>query len=442
MSQTLVHNIAGDSAVKIARAIEAEVRENRWQSGDVIPSVRSLAEHCGVSPATVASAIRKLRDRGVLVTDGRRGTRISPRQVARPSRPLHIPAGVRDLCTGNPDPRLLPDLKPILRRIDARQRLYGEPPNDPELVRLVQADFQQLGITRGDVVLVNGALDGMERVLSETTRVGDRIGVEDPSFANVLDLLGSRGLQIVPVAVDAEGMRADELARACATGISAVVITPRAQNPTGVALTLDRSDSLSKVLRRFPEVLVIEDDHGALTSDVDFYPVHTDLRRWVHIRSFSKGLGPDLRLAAMTGDAITVRRIQDRMVVGERWVSHLLQRTACELLADSKTRRQFGQAAMSYAKRREGLVRELGRRGLHSDSISGYNVWVPVLEETPVVRGLMDRGWAVAPGERFRIRSSPAIRITTATLLDSEIRKLAADIHTVVTDSCQFAAVI
>jgi DNA-binding transcriptional MocR family regulator len=53
---------------------------------------------------------------------------------------------------------------------------------------------------------------------------------------------------------------------------------------------------------------------------------------------------------------------------------------------------------------------------------------VPVTDEPAVVSGLLERGWAVAPGERFRVASPPGIRIGTGTLASDEAARLAADI--------------
>jgi DNA-binding transcriptional MocR family regulator len=53
------------------------------------------------------------------------------------------------------------------------------------------------------------------------------------------------------------------------------------------------------------------------------------------------------------------------------------------------------------------------------------NVWVPVREEAPVVRALLDDGWLVLAGEHFRIRTPPGLRITIASLKEGEAEEIA-----------------
>jgi DNA-binding transcriptional MocR family regulator len=424
----LAHSIRGDSAVKIAASVEGLVREGRAAQGGRLPTVRRLARGLGVSPGTVAAAYRTLRQRGVIVTGGRRGTLI--RAVPRPmaARGARLVARARNLCDGNPDPRLLPRLDAALRRIDVTPVLYGEAPQDVTLTRLVARDLKAEGVRSGEVTFVSGAMDGVERVLRETARPGDRVAVEDPGFGNVVDLVLGQGLVPVPVALDDEGLLPDALARALAQGVRALIVIPRAQNPTGAAFTEARARELRAVLRREPDVLVIEDDHASLVTDAPLNVLHADARRWAHLRSFSKALGPDLRLAALTGDPVTMAAVQDRQVMGERWVSHLLQRIAAALLSDAAVRRGLRRAAATYAERREALIAALGARGLEARGASGYNVWLPVREETPTVQALERAGWAVAAGERFRLSTPPAVRITAATLEPAEARRLAEDL--------------
>jgi len=109
-------------------------------------------------------------------------------------------------------------------------------------------------------------------------------------------------------------------------------------------------------------------------------------------------------------------------------VSFLLQETVAELWEDPAVGRLLDRAATTYAERRGQLVDALARRGVPAMARSGLAVWVPVADEPGTTTALLRRGWAVAPGERFRIASPPAIRIGTGTLTTDEASRLAADI--------------
>jgi len=148
--------------------------------------------------------------------------------------------------------------------------------------------------------------------------------------------------------------------------------------------------------------------------------------RWALVRSVSKSLGPDLRLAILTGDPTTVARVEGRQSVGTGWVSHLLQDLVTALWSDLATDRLLARAAETYAARRDAMVRALAAHGIEAHGRSGLNVWVPVLEEAATMAALADGGWAVRAGERYRLKSGPAVRITTAGLAPRDADHLAA----------------
>ncbi len=425
----LVHYIQGKSAVNIAESVENALREGNAHSGDLLPPVRQLARKLRISPATAASAYQMLQSRGVVIAQGRRGTRISHRPIHRCRSKPCVPKNARNLYDGNPDPALLPDMSRALESINAKPRLYGESLNDSDFVKLVARDMKKCGVSVGEMCVVSGAMDGMERVLSEYTKPGDRVIVEDPGFGNIYDLVMSKGLSLLPVAMDDEGILPNELAWACEQGAKAMIVAPRAQNPTGSIYSKERAEELRKILKRWPDVLIIEDDHASLIVDAPLYGLHDESsQRWVYVKSFSKALNPDLRLAVMTGDTQTMTRVLDRLIVGERWVSHILQRIAYVLLSDSVVRKQLRQAALTYSRRRNALVEGLVQAGFHATGASGYNVWMEVEEEVGMVQSLQKAGWAVSAGERFRLDSRPGIRITSATLEPVDAQKLVDDL--------------
>ncbi len=423
-----MRGISGRRGTEIADSIEAAVREGRLQLGERLPPVRELAVSLGVSTATVASAYRSLGDRGVLLADGRRGTTVRPRPPLSVPAPPSIPEGVRNLALGNPDPALLPDLRVALSGIRTDHRLYGESADLAELAALGRRAFEADGIAAGSMAIVSGALDGIERAIQAQLRPGDRVAIEDPGFAAVSDLVAACGLRAVPAAVDDAGLVPEGLELALRAGAEAVILTPRAQNPTGAALDIRRSRELGGVLDRHPRAMVIEDDFAGPIAGAAALTLTQGRERWIVVRSLSKSLGPDLRLAVLAGDEVTVARVRGRQALGAGWVSHLLQRLAVRLWRDPATRLLVERAARLYAERREALLEALRDTGLEAHGRSGLNVWVSVPEEGRVLRGLLAAGWAVAPGERFRHRSGPAIRITAATLAPEESRRLAGDL--------------
>jgi len=416
--------LTGDTAVKIAGSVEDALAAGRAAAGDPLPPVRLLAARLGVSPATAAAAYRLLRERGVAVADGRRGTRIRPAPpvAALPDAPL--PAGVRDLAEGNPDPALLPDAERVVRTLRVPPRLYGDVLNDPGLIAIAREQFAADRVPAGHVAVVSGALDGIERVLREHLRPGDRVAVEDPCFSGVADLLAALSLVAVPVAIDDEGILPDALPKA-----AALIVTPRAQNPSGAAFSERRARRLRAVLKTRPEMLVIEDDHAGPVAGAPYVTLADAARpRWAVVRSVSKSLGPDLRVALLAGDAATIARVEGRQTLGIRWVSHLLQTLVAALWRDRNVQRRLARAERTYAERRRALLAALRARGIEAHGASGLNVWIPLAEESAAVQALMRKGWAVKAGERYRIRSEPAIRVTIATLDPRDALRFAEDL--------------
>lgn len=240
--------------------------------------MRELATELGVNPNTVASAYRTLRERGVIETAGRKGSRVRPRpaSTARGTIRVDAPPGVRDLGEGNPDPALLPPLHDALaaaaRRNAQEPGLYGQVPVDADFARLARASMDADGVPDGPVAVTSGSLDAIERVLAAHLKPGDMVAVEDPGWGSLLDLVPALGLKPVPVALDDDGPLASEVERALAAGARALIVTDRAQNPTGAAVSQARARELRAVLARFPRTLLIEDDHGHAIVDLPLHP--------------------------------------------------------------------------------------------------------------------------------------------------------------------------
>ncbi|WP_333740624.1 aminotransferase class I/II-fold pyridoxal phosphate-dependent enzyme [Streptomyces sp. IBSBF 2806] len=423
------YRIQGRRAAEISASVEAAVGAGELPPGQLLPPMRELATELGVNPNTVAAAYRILRERGVIETDGRRGSRVraKPATTGREFIRVDVPEGVRDASAGNPDTALLPPLAPAFAwaaaQGDREPVLYGHAPVEPGLAALARADLDADGVPAGPVAVASGSLDAIERVLAAHLRPGDVVAVEDPGWGSLLDLVPALGLRTVPVGLDDEGPLPQDVRRALEAGARALIVTDRAQNPTGAAVSAPRARALRAVLGEHPHTLLVEDDHGHRIVDLPLHPLAGVTRHWAFVRSAAKAYGPDLRFAVLAGDDVTLDRVSGRQRLGPGWVSRITQRAVLRLWADDAVDPRA--VASAYGSRRDALIAALTARGVRAHGRSGLNVWVPVPDETGAVTRLLQAGWAVAPGARFRVESPPGIRITVSTLAQDEIDALA-----------------
>jgi DNA-binding transcriptional MocR family regulator len=425
------YQVTGATAAEISASIESAIRSVALAPGAALPPVRALAAELAVSPATVARAYQELRQRGLVATAGRHGTRVRPRPpvtAGRASRQPRPAPGSRDLSQGQPDPRLLPPLGPHLAALAAE---IGPPVGYatsavlPELAEAARERFAADGVPAGEITVTGGALDGIERLLGAYLRPGDAVAVEDPGWANLLDLIAALGLRAIGVPVDDEGPSEAGVRAALAAGARALVVTSRAQNPTGAAVSAERAAALRTLLAGWPDLLLIEDDHAAELARVPLHPLAGATPTWAFVRSASKPYGPDLRLAVLAGDEATVARVAGRMRAGAGWVSTVLQRLVLALWRDPGTAELVYRAGESYERRRSTLLAALAARGLAGRGRTGINVWLPVADETGALTALRDAGWSVAPGSLYRIAGPPGLRLTVSPLDDADIPALA-----------------
>jgi len=425
-------DMTGRSASGIASDLRERIERGELTPGTLLPSVRAVAADLGVNRNTVVAAYRQLAQAGLVEARGRGGTRVADRTTV--AQEGYAPDTVlRDVGTGNPDPALIPDPTAALVR-STRPVLYGEPVVDPGLEAWAR-DWMADQLPQDDlrITVTSGASDAIERLLAQALQRDDAVALEDPCFLSALHTVRTGGYRAVPVAVDAEGLTVEGFRAALDAGVRAVIVTPRAHNPTGASLSAERAAALRDVLEAHPYVLVIEDDHFSLLSRA---PLHSVIgpaqKRWARIRSMSKFLGPDTCLAVTASDPDTADGLAVRLTPGTTWVSHILQRMTLALVTDDAVRADIERAAAHYADRNAMFALALTDRGLPVTPGDGLNLWVPLpVAATRVREELMRRGWLVREGDPFFL--SPGsdrsfLRLTVHDLDDTAAETLADDI--------------
>jgi len=390
----------------LARAVSRAIRDGALTPGTKLPPIREVATQLALSPTTVSAGWALLARSGSIRTDGRRGTTVSDRagpSSTRYRRALEGQTGFSlDLSTGVPDAALLPSLSTALGRLTTAGT-PGSYLDEAVLPGLRALLIDEWPYATGELTIVDGAMDALDLVVRTALRFGDRVLVEHPCFPPLLDLLDSIGADVVGVPLDPEGMEPRPLAAALELPAAAVILQPTAQNPTGISTTPRRARVLAGLVDQADSLVIEDDSAGAIAS-----APAVSLGRWiphrtVHIRSFSKSHGPDLRLAALSGPTPLIRNVLARRQLGQGWSSRLLQRILLSLLTDEGSRAQVRHAQGEYARRRAAFVDALALRGVDVGGTDGINIWVPVHDEAAALVRLASQGIGVTPGSPFAV---------------------------------------
>lgn len=365
----------------LAQSLRAAIRSGELAEGDRLPPVRELAWRLHMTPGTVSRAYAIVTGEGLLEGTVGRGTFVAARMPALGARqPMHVEIpperlqrrGLVDLRSPQ-----LPEVGQTEAMRQAMIRIAGQMGSDwleyPTLrrdgpLREAMAAWvaeRDLGpVTAEDIVPTSGGQHSINLVLQCCLR-GERPAVlteelSYPGFRHAIRL--NRG-EAVPVRLDGEGMRADQLAAACRrTGARLVIVTPEAQNPTTVCMSLDRRREIVAMARRH-DLQILEDDCYSMPStDLPSLRAMAPERVW-HVTSFSKTLSAGLRagmIVAPKGMGEAARLAAQHAFFGlAQPVSALVQ----DLVGSGRARALREAVNAVYARRLEIAARALAPYG-------------------------------------------------------------------------------
>ncbi|MER7424033.1 PLP-dependent aminotransferase family protein, partial [Nonomuraea rubra] len=364
----LAQRIADPSARGIAAALTDLIREGTVTAQTRLPTVRGLARELGVSSGTVADAWAELRKHGMIRTERRRGTVVlGPPEVPRPIRYERLGHwGDRlaiDLTIASPDTALLPPLEAALAAAARADGLndYARATITPRLRAAVEPDWP---FHAEGWLAVGGGYEAVQLLCQTAALPGDRIAIEEPTGARLLDILERVGVQIVPVACDEHGPIPGALEKALRARPVAFVYQPRGQSPCGHAVTPARSAELAELLEPAKTLIVEDDGIGELSVSPMVSMGARFPGRTVLVRSYSKSHGPDLRIAVIGGAADAVERVRVLRSFGTGWTSRILQDTLAHLLGDAGVRERVAHARAGFGRRRPRVAAGRGGGGV------------------------------------------------------------------------------
>jgi len=317
----------------IAGEIGAAIASGQLPPGSRIASIRECSERHSVSVNTIKAAYRILEDRGLITARPQSGyfvnSKISELSVPaavvedKEKIPLNginkLLAFILGKCADEqyvdfalaypvgenyyPSSRLKKLTSQVLRSKKSSIGSYVLPPGSLRLRSQIARRGLQMGMSLSaeDILLTHGAMEAINLAVRATTRPGDGVAIETPTFYNLYPMLEDAGRRIIEIPTHPRtGMCLDTLQNKISLNqVAAVLTIPSGHNPLGFTMPVENRQRLAH-MANVNQVAVIED---AIYSELQYTPQTIpniksfDEDGWVLVcASYTKIVAPDFRI--------------------------------------------------------------------------------------------------------------------------------------------------
>ncbi len=316
---------------QVVKLIKDMQQQGTLQAGQKLPSLRALATKLNISVPTVKQAYEELEQLGLVhakeksgyFLKAQRATEQPPKRVALAKAPVAVnkqglieqvsnavhqmgvvPLGIANpVATASTDKALARTLKRVVGLAGNHAIEYGPMDGYEPLKRQIAQRYLDygIGVDLDELIITNGAQEGLTIALKAATQVGDVVAIESPCYFGIIELIESLGLKAyeIPLCPD-EGIWLDDLGKALEKeDIKACVFSSSLNNPLGSLMPERNRQQLVSMLEAKDVVLIEDDVYGDLHfSDARPTPAQRYSQKGLvmTVSSFSKTVAPSYRV--------------------------------------------------------------------------------------------------------------------------------------------------
>lgn len=375
----------GSASERLVEALARDIADGSLPSGARLPAHRPLAWQLDIGIGTVTKAYAQLERRGLVRSVRGRGMFVAGLpQAASRTIDLSINVPPQQLS----DRLLAASLSDLARRLDADSfGAYAAPAGRLEHRALLARWLAPTGLAVSPerLLICNGAQHALAIAFAITCGPDTELLTEALSYPGAIALARRRGLRLMGLAIDEEGLVPQALDKALheakTAGRRAVLyVTPTLHNPTTATMGEARRREIAKLCRAHDAVIIEDDIHAALAEPGTTAIATLAPERTLHVSGLSKVLSPGLRIGSL--------------LVPEPWLEPALAELAAtctmasllsclimERWLSEDTAALVARSIREEAGRRVAMARALLPSGIAMSSGNGFHVWLPMAPE-------------------------------------------------------------
>jgi 2-aminoadipate transaminase len=347
---------------------------------------------------------------------------ILARRARRLPGPIHPDSGdVISFDSGYAFPAIFPDLtgaaKRALNEYRSESLQYGSPFGMLAMREWIANYVGKDGVeaTIDNVLVVNGAKQGLDLICRVLTDEGDAVVVTGPTYFTAIPIFRSFGLEFVEVPQDREGLdvavlaeRLDQREAAGKKPPKFIYDVPDFHNPSGITMSLPRRRALLELAAARGIAIVEDSPYRRLRFEGATEPSLKSLDRngiVLALGTFSKLIAPGLRIGWVCGDPDLITRMA--RLKSDGGTSPMTQRIILEFFAAGGLEPHLERARAAYALHRDTMVAAL-TRDLPEASLllphGGYYLWLTFpdgIDTGTLAERAYDMGVSPIAGEAF-----------------------------------------
>ena len=427
----------------LADRLAALIAGGTFSAGSRLPSVRRMSREQRVSVTTVLEAYGRLEDQGVIESRPRSGYYVRPPQVLsrdlpraarRSAKPVVVKhssifetvmdavanANVVPFGLSVPGDDIMPAAKlasmtnGVIRRHGAAAFRYTMAPGRRELRVALSRRYLSAGMEVPPewILITQGATEAIALALRATTKPGDLVAVESPTYFGLLQLAQDMGLRVLEIPVDATtGFDVATFKTMLDKfSVAACIVQPSYQNPVGSCMSDEAKMELVD-LANVHDFMIIEDDLYGEICHRDGRPTTVSYfdrnHRVIHCSSFSKVLAPGLRVGWVASGKYfdELKRLKTIHYMANPTVSELVVAEFLEAGGyDRHLRRIRGLFDERCRAMREAVLEAFPDGTRVNQPAGGFVLWVEMIEgfnsEEFAVKAIAE-GISLVPGTIF-----------------------------------------